>query len=316
MSHSFGIMETLLEYFNTPLIQKLTKREQVRCVLLLVGTVGISTLAVDVISGVPETTMMLATAAIFKSVFYTLGIILAEISISYFSRSKSPLRGVSVGKTWLISFAGFLLGYLLLTPYRQQFGHLEHHGADNDVLFFLKIIPIWILLTYVFIQFHFKKSLIEQVGQLQKINSSLLYAQEPHGQSAPHKKSDILEKDAAKVFFPGRENVELCANDISRVEVNEHYCTIYHLAGEVLRETEVKCSLKKMADLLIDSSVVHVHRSCMVNLLHIVKIDRIPRSYALHLKHTPEPVKISRYRIGDVLPEIEAYLTNMDSEFS
>lgn len=308
------------QYLGTPVIQHLSINEQLRCCLFMITIVAITTLLVDILSGVPGSLWGHTISALIKGFCYMLGICFAEVAISFFSRKDLRLRGISVGKTWFVSFVGFCLGYLLLEPYRAQYGHLHHHGASNDLVLFVKISPIWFLLTLLFIQYHLKRSLNERVEQLDSVNKSLKTTLASGANDLKeNSKADVGERGvrrAQTIALPDKSGRTITLSVLSHVEVVEHYCYLHVHAQDDLSRIEVKSSLKQMHELLPKDLFVHVHRSFLVNLSHISHIEKIPRSYALYLKYSDEPINVSRYRISEILPQIEQFLENREADSS
>jgi len=303
--------EFFLDYWRTPVIQEMSSAGQIRVCFFLILTVGLITLVIDLISGVPVGMLMLLTNSLIKALGYTAGMIVAEILITYFSKRNHPNSGISVGKIWLVSFFGFVVGFALLEPYRQFMGHLEHHGSENRFLFFLKISPVWVLITYMFIQFHMNKSLQTEVSQLQQINTSLEERQTRMKSSEWVEESESVGSKFSTALFesPGTRNKQpFPSGQISYVNVIEHYCYIHHWVEGELQELELKLPLKEIIGRLPNDLFVQIHRSYLVNVGHIIQLKRDGRSFVLYLRGMDQPIPISRYRLSEVLPKLQPFL--------
>ena len=295
-----------LDYWKTPLLQEMTKNDQVRSCLSVFLSVSAATLAVDLLSSVPINPMLF-TGSLLKAVAYTLGMIIAGTFISYFSNRKKPYSGLSVGKTWIVSFSGFTVGYLLLEPYRIYFGHMDLHGSDTAFQLFIKILPVWAVLTYLFVQLQLNRSMQFELTQLEKVNSNL-----------KHNEASLLSEKAnlisVNINLPGKlPGRTMDTGFISFVNVIEHYSYIHFWKDDILTKHEIKVPLKDIAAILPQESFVQIHRAYIVNIHHITGLKKAGRSYNLFLKGLDDPIPISRYRVSAVLPKLRPFLDKMGS---
>jgi DNA-binding LytR/AlgR family response regulator len=304
-------INAFIDYWKTPIVQELNISERIRYCFLIFLVVAATTLFIDIISGLPFDPLILGIGTVIKAFGYTFGLMGAEIAISHFSKQKNPYSGLSVGKAWLISLVGYTGGFLMLHPYRSHLGHLEYHGSENSFLFYLKITPIWAIITYFFLQFHLNRSLCKELEQLQKLNTGLQKLnQQPYHQADPKTKKAGSES----ILIPNKETgkaVPIEISSITHINVIEHYSYLHFLQEGELKRVELKSPLKEIYERLPKEFFFQVHRAYLVNVQHIIKVKKIPRSYEITLNQLDTPIAISRYRLSEVLPRLELFLSEI-----
>lgn len=297
--------DRFLDYWREPIIQDLTRNERIRYGIYVFIAICGSNILVDLVSGVPFGPISLIINAAVKSSVYMIGLVSSEIAITYYSKKRHAFTGISIGKIWLISLVGYVSGYLLLGPYREHFGHLEYHGTDSSLVFFFQISPIWILLTYFYIQLHVRKSLRNEMDRLQQLNQLTAEKEKQQEEQGNEKTEQKPENKVSGTVLKLVDNglpVEIASQAITHICVEEHYCTVQYFANNQLRQLEVKCPLKDFSSQLPEGKFVQIHRSCLVNVDHIMSVKKIPRSYELRIRGTDAGFSISRYRLSEVMP--------------
>ncbi len=120
----------------------------------------------------------------------------------------------------------------------------------------------------------------------------------------------LLDNDQeTAIEIPGKKGLRLDATAVSFVRVVEHYCYIHHWNQGQLNSLEVKLPLKEIQVLLPVQMFIQVHRSYLINLSHITRLKKVTRSYELFLRATEESIPISRYRLSEVLPRLQPFLS-------
>ncbi|MCH7477273.1 MAG: LytTR family transcriptional regulator [SAR324 cluster bacterium] len=87
---------------------------------------------------------------------------------------------------------------------------------------------------------------------------------------------------------------------ISHVTIEEHYSRIFIREGQEFREVQVKLSLKEALARLPEVLFIQTHRSHLVNLAHVSRIQRLARSYGLTTSEGRYRLPVSRHRISQV----------------
>jgi len=140
----------------------------------------------------------------------------------------------TVGKIWIISFLGFVLGYLL---YRLP-TILGFSTGKGIIELFLKILPIWFAVTFIILQVTLKRILRTELNQLQKINQFLAQRSQsnpsPSQARTPEAVSAIANSSpdhsvVAKLLVNIGETVEvLKMKAIVFISSEEHYLSLIH----------------------------------------------------------------------------------------
>ena len=89
--------------------------------------------------------------------------------------------------------------------------------------------------------------------------------------------------------------------------IEEHYSRIFIREGQEYREVQVRLSLKEALAQLPDGLFIQTHRSHLVNLGHVSRIQRPARSYELTIGEGRYRLPVSRHRIAQVLPSLQAF---------
>ena len=151
-------------------------------------------------------------------------------------------------------------------------------------------------MTYVFISILQKRSLQQELAQLATINSQL--QERPRQNQA----TEIID------FSSGKKVTSIPANQISHISVDDHYCYVHFMEnGKTAAKVDVSGPLTKIEHLLPDS-FIKVHRSHIVNLEKISQVERQARNYTLWLFDNQFQVPVSRSKLQNVLPRLQAYL--------
>jgi LytTr DNA-binding domain-containing protein len=69
-----------------------------------------------------------------------------------------------------------------------------------------------------------------------------------------------------------------------------NYLELYYLRGEKLAKELIRARLKELEKKIVDTNVVKVHRSYMVNVRHISSLKKTKKSYELIVQHIPDIV--------------------------
>lgn len=202
---------------------------------------------------------------------------------------------VEVWHLWAMSFLAYNLGYFLDVPFgdRRPFALHPNVGAENPWFHYLRLVPIWALITYVFIQAYTRRALRAELVELLRINEELTAAAPaPTGQSIQ--------------IVSGKRRINLDADRVSHINVEDHYCTIHHHDSSGWRKTDIGLPLRDVVEHL-PASFLLVHRSHLVNPIHLKRIEREGRAYRLILTNDVV-LPISRHRLNKVLPKVREYL--------
>ena len=196
-----------------------------------------------------------------------------------------------IWQVWLFSFAAFTLGFFGFSFFDDSRVMMHQELADGSVFpHYLRLLPIWLVITWVFIENYHRQSLQDELRQIGDINAAL------------DKRSRAERKVSLIDFTTPRRPLKLNPADISHVSVDDHYCYVYHrTANGEWRKSDVGEPLKSVAERLPD--LIQVHRSHLVNPEYVVHVDRSERNYSLKLENGDQ-LPVSRARRSDVLARL------------
>ncbi len=210
--------------------------------------------------------------------------------------SGKAIDRIRVWHIWLASLLVFLTGFYLV-PFDSFAGWTPGAGAGAHTVDvgFLQLIPIWALITYLFIQPYLTESLTAELAKLRDVNA-MLEAGAPGA------------VDAAEPvrFQAGKTTFALEAGAIRNVAVDDHYCYVHYRHNDGYTKRDLAMPLRDILTLL-PAAFVQVHRSHIVNLRSIRSIRRRNRSIRLLLDGDFE-VPVSRHRLDQVLPLLRQQL--------
>lgn len=69
-----------------------------------------------------------------------------------------------------------------------------------------------------------------------------------------------------------------------------NYLEIYYLKGGKLAKELVRARLKELEEKIVDTNVVKVHRSYLVNVRHISSLKKTKKSYEIIVQHIPDVI--------------------------
>ena len=283
-------LESLQNYLDTRLVQDLGAAQYIRLVSIVFTLVFASAIVIDLLLRPATRVPHLLIHAGSIGLIYVTGV---TIAAALFLLGGTRARGLRVWHLWAISLAGFTIGYFLV-PWDAVLTFLPGLAAARhaEPLGFNQLLPISLVITYVFIQPYYNSSLKKELGRLRTLNE--LLASKP------------VEKDARPrkpiEFEAGRTRFRLPADAIVNITVDDHYCYVF--ANENGKETKraIAVTLRDLMNELPDD-FIQVHRSHVVNLKHVRSIRRIGRNIRVILTGDRE-VPVSRHRLEEVLPAL------------
>ncbi|MEQ9403739.1 MAG: LytTR family DNA-binding domain-containing protein [Cyclobacteriaceae bacterium] len=78
------------------------------------------------------------------------------------------------------------------------------------------------------------------------------------------------------------------------LESEDNYIAIHYLKNDAIAKTLIRKSLKSVQEESHNPVLIRCHRSFMINLIHLQKIQGNRNKMKLYLNHTPHPLPVSR----------------------
>ncbi len=275
------------------------------------------------------------TEAIFKT-FYPIFVGFTIIFWHYliteiggrFVYKRSKFFRLTIGKFWVISFAGVCFGYLMVYLNGQCPGIAEFYpdissfysGHSSPTLVrlavFYKIVLIpWAVCTFLLIQGEQKKQIAGELASIREINDSLdqnkseISAKENELNDKVDSSKDENIRPLQRFSVPLRDGIKtIDVIDIYFIAVEDHYCKIVFNSNGKIHKEYVRLSLKEALANLPASHFAQVHRSYAVNLQHVKHIKKEGQAYQLFIEGSDNFLPASRHRAHAFLPKLKQIL--------
>jgi DNA-binding LytR/AlgR family response regulator len=300
------MLESLRSYLTTPLTVGLSAGEHVRLValvfLLTVASVAVIHLFLPE-SEVPGLSPLwaLVVHAVTVGLTYTAWFLLMSVLLGRLLR-RGWLRQVVVWQVWLASLACYVLGYFVTFFDDALTVALHQDVASARPLFhFLRLLPVWTLLTYLLIQGALHAGLRDDLARLAEVEAAPVV--QPDRSGAPESRICIEA---------GRTRIDLPAESVTHVTVDDHYTYLYYRDQDGVRRTDVGLPLREVMTYLPEE-FEQIHRSHAVNLRWVAGADRRGRNYSVRLRDGTTELPISRHRLAAVLPRLKSERGREDS---
>lgn len=284
-------VESLNNYLSTRLPLQINARQHFQ----LLGTVFVLVFASSVIIHllVQQDKTLLGTLihASVVGVIYVVGVGIAVVFLHVFRDTKQEIR---VWHVWVVSMASFVVGYYFL-PLNELL--VEVLGVDTEDHIgskgFPSLLPVWFLVTYLFIQPYLNDGLKSELARLRRINDML----EGRDLDSEETGQQLIRFESGKTEFSIR------ADSIQNIVVEDHYCYVHYKKNGGYLKQDLALPLRDVLTLL-PPGFAQVHRSHIVNLKYIASVQRKNRNIRLILSGGYE-VPVSRHRLDEVLPLLQ-----------
>lgn len=236
---------------------------------------------------------MLANFSVSLAYLFSFSIALAFILEAFTiavrnTHKKNSLLPMYV--VWFISFFTFLLGFFILGIIQDIIGRMDikefsyYYDPENRLQvysfsFFIKMLPLWVLDTFISVHILLKKHKALKQGQIG------------------------VYQDVQ--FASGAAIITLDPKNITHISVEEHYTRIYHISNGNIKENELKQSLTKILKNLPSDIFVRVHRSYAVNIRHISEFSKASKGYQVLINNNDIALPVSRRNISYIRKKIE-----------
>ncbi len=287
-------IEGLQNYLGTRLPMVLDAQQHFRLLRTVFALVFVATAVIHLLVEQENKLMTTLVHAVTIGLIYVIAVGLVT---AFLYAIRGSAKDVRVWQVWMVSLTSFVLGHYFL-PIDDLIAWLlgvvtDAHAAQMTIS---RLLPVWFLLTYIFIQPYLNEGLRLELARLRDVNSLLRRRQ---GGKAPSSPPPIR-------FESGRTDFTLDADSIRNVVVDDHYCYVHYRHNGGYAKRDLAMPLRDVRALLPDG-FLQVHRSHIVNIEHIVSIRRKNRKIRVVLDGDCE-VPVSRHRLDYVLPMIRTQI--------
>ena len=262
-----------------------------------------------------------------------------NFGLSYYFFSEWVCRAIgkwgrfenrAVGKTCLIWSVAFLFAFILqLTfiysrvdvyyPRLVNFLDIYPVVRPGVVYVFLFYFPAWLITVYLLTWMGLKRQLALESERAEfdhtlklreqkwaakyqalKTNAVFSSSEPAHRDSFTREPIRIPDSNGSRWINP---------EQISHIMVEDHYCRISFKDHNSDKEVWIKRPLKTLLAQLPEGLFLQIHRSHAINLSYISRIKRDGRSLKLFLNNGSHALPVSRYRLPQILPYLQVYLS-------
>ncbi|MFL5754313.1 MAG: LytR/AlgR family response regulator transcription factor, partial [Bacteroidia bacterium] len=101
-----------------------------------------------------------------------------------------------------------------------------------------------------------------------------------------------------------KDKITLAADELIYVESADNYSTVYYKEKKAVRKSLLRSSLKRMEAHINNRNIKRCHRSYIVNLMHVTKIEGNAAGYYLIIEGIEQSIPVSRNYASNVLAEM------------
>lgn len=288
----------ILDYLFESLPADVPVESQFRLLLLVVGITFSSVIVVHQFMPNHQSWIELGIHALIISATYLFSFGCFAILV-YYLNNALVLTRLQVWHVWLFSFLAFNLGFVSYALFNDSFRLSLHQDLPeiSALAQYMRLLPIWVLISYVFLETYLKQKFKNEAVQLARINATL--------QSRAHTENSNREEKWLDLSS-SRKPLKILIAEISHIAVDDHYCYLFHRKPDasVLNKSEAGLSLKIILERLPER-FVQIHRSYVVNPDFVESVTRSGRNFSVVMEGG-EAMPISRHRQDVVIATLES----------
>lgn len=208
-----------------------------------------------------------------------------NIQVETWTFGKAILLGI-----WdmlLVTFAIFI--YI---NYKSDFAQFTYQALAwiTSLAVLFSIIPV--IITTVFLDNWWLKQNLSKAHAIQnKVEKAIFKPSDDRLKLESENNREFLNIPSAQLLF---------------IESVDNYVSIYHLENEQVKKQLLRSNLKKLESQLQEEYIVRCHRSFMVNLKNIKKVEGNSRGLQLFFNYHETPIPVSRRYVKSILEQLES----------
>lgn len=286
-------------------------------VYLLVGAAyaGVTFLAVMVYYGpawVFSDLAYLAAYALQTALVFAGSLAAVDILANRLVKRRLGYAQRTVGRQWLVMFAGFLVALALFgatfPEYSEFYGSLlfGHDPAlptnvRQYIYVFLLFFIFWLITTYGIINFAQRS---QQTALGLWVDSAQDTSPGPDDQAGPDGVGGFL------TLRNQNQKLKIPFADITHVTVEDHYCRLFQIKDDEVVSHMLRIPLKRLESKLSRDHFTRIHRSHIVNLGHVLGWRMEGQQRRLVMDHDigDLPISLHRFRqLSDTIMALQRY---------
>jgi len=253
------------------------------------------------------------TAANFAICF-----MVVDILVTSLYRVRGRMDQWTVGKTWLVFFIAFIIGFTFQRTVVYQWVDLyypklilRHEAYPSErpgaLSMFVFMLPFGIIIGYFLIRFIL--SVQARAEELLRVRVDTILEERASLPNDLKPSSLDIPADETMLSLPLDADVgPIRSFQITQITAEDHYLRIHYRVGEIGQETLIRMSLKELASRLPADRFFRIHRSHIVNLQWVDGVKRAGREVRLKMADGAVELPVSRYRLPQLLPILDRFL--------
>ncbi|MEM8909420.1 MAG: LytTR family DNA-binding domain-containing protein [Bacteroidota bacterium] len=216
-----------------------------------------------------------------------------KIQVEKWTFGKAMLMGI-----WdmlLVTFAIFI--YI---NYQSDFAQFTYQALFriSSLAILFSVIPV--MITTVFLDNWWLRQNLGKASDLQnKVDKAVFKATDNRLRLQSENNHEFLNIDSNQLLF---------------IESVDNYVSVYHLDQQQVKKQLLRSNLKKLESQIDAPSIVRCHRSFMVNLKNIKKVEGNSRGLQLYFSDYDTAVPVSRRYVKSILGQLESNQGNAQAD--
>lgn len=255
------------------------------------------------------------------SINFALCLAAVDLLAARLFRSWGGYERRSVGKVWILLFATYLVGFIsqrtlvyklvvLHSPEVLWVYEMDPLMRPGAISMFLFMLPFWVLMGYGIVRIMLSKQ--SQAQELIRVRIDTILEErqwQAEARSRASEQAAQARRDDDIIPLPPDAGVApLHLDQVCHMTAEDHYLRIYYQSDDGLKNILIRMPLKTLSARLPSHRFVQIHRSHIVNLEQVAGLKRTGRNVRVATKHGDFELPVSRYRLPEILPELEKYL--------
>ena len=107
-------------------------------------------------------------------------------------------------------------------------------------------------------------------------------------------KTDIRDAFVNLKSYNSKEQLTVKLIDLLYIEAQDNYVLIYYLEKEIIKKSLLRAKMKDLQSALSSKLIVRCHRSYLVNLNNVHRVNKSSGQMKLHLKYGSKEIPVSK----------------------
>lgn len=190
----------------------------------------------------------------------------------------------------LPTFPSYLGGFIIMALSSVAFGFYLRYVGLVEITFFVMSKVVFICLVPPIVL-----GIFDDIKELRQQNELLLIEKEIIGKQVIKYEEDYLNQSIEFISDNSAENLSLYVADVAFIKSSDNYVEIAYKEGEDFRKKLMRNTLRNIEHQMRPfPNFIRCHRTCIVNIHFIEKLNRQYNNHWLTIKNYQEQIPVSR----------------------